>query len=86
MALLEKHLYVKQSTIPKAGKGLFTKIAIPKNNRNQSMIKASGFGREEARGESYPAIGFTINDFKIGAVKLLKSSVFHVIHSNNCFC
>ena len=33
MALLEKHLYVKQSTIPKAGKGLFTKIAIPKNTR-----------------------------------------------------
>jgi uncharacterized protein len=30
MALLEKHLYVKKSTLPNAGKGLFTKVAIPK--------------------------------------------------------
>jgi uncharacterized protein len=33
MALLEKHLVVKKSTLPNAGKGLFTKIAIPKNTR-----------------------------------------------------
>ena len=33
MALLEKHLFVKQSTIPNSGKGLFTKVAIPKNTR-----------------------------------------------------
>jgi uncharacterized protein len=30
MALLEKYLYVKKSTIPNAGKGLFTKKFIPK--------------------------------------------------------
>jgi len=30
MALLEKHLYVKKSTIPNSGKGLFTKKFIPK--------------------------------------------------------
>lgn len=30
MALLEKHLVVKRSTIPGAGKGLFTKTAITK--------------------------------------------------------
>ena len=30
MALLEKHLYVKKSQLPKAGKGLFTRIFIPK--------------------------------------------------------
>lgn len=30
MALLEKHLVIKRSTIPGAGKGLFTKIFIPK--------------------------------------------------------
>src|SRR5688572_4029776 len=30
MALFEKHLYVKKSTLPNAGKGLFTKVAIPK--------------------------------------------------------
>ena len=30
MALLEKQLYVKKSTIPNSGKGLFTKKAIPK--------------------------------------------------------
>jgi len=33
MALLEKHLYVKKSTLPGAGKGLFTKIFIPKGTR-----------------------------------------------------
>lgn len=33
MALLEKHLFVKESTIPGAGKGLFTKVAIPKGTR-----------------------------------------------------
>src|SRR5690349_17522830 len=30
MALLEKHLVVKKSKIPNAGKGLYTKIFIPK--------------------------------------------------------
>ncbi|MCE3282081.1 MAG: nuclear protein [Chitinophagaceae bacterium] len=30
MALLEKHLYVKKSRLPGAGKGLFTKVFIPK--------------------------------------------------------
>ncbi len=33
MALLEKHLEVKASTIPGAGKGLFTKVFIPKGTR-----------------------------------------------------
>jgi hypothetical protein len=33
MALLEKHLFVEESTIPGAGKGLFTKIDIPKGTR-----------------------------------------------------
>jgi SET domain-containing protein len=33
MALLEKYLYVKKSTIPDAGKGLFTKVSIPKGTR-----------------------------------------------------
>ena len=33
MALLEKHLFVKPSTIPGAGKGLFTKTDIPKGTR-----------------------------------------------------
>ena len=33
MALLEKHLVVKRSTIPGAGKGLFTKVAIEKGAR-----------------------------------------------------
>ena len=30
MALFEKHLYVKKSTLPNAGKGLFTRVEIPK--------------------------------------------------------
>lgn len=33
MALLEKHLVVKRSTIPGAGKGLFTKVPIEKGTR-----------------------------------------------------
>lgn len=33
MAFLEKHLYVKTSTLPGAGKGLFTKKFIPKGTR-----------------------------------------------------
>jgi uncharacterized protein len=33
MALLEKFLYVKKSTIPDSGKGLFTKVSIPKGTR-----------------------------------------------------
>jgi SET domain-containing protein len=30
MALFDKHLFVKKSTLPNAGKGLFTRIFIPK--------------------------------------------------------
>ena len=33
MALLRKQLYIKNSTLPNAGKGLFTKKAIPKGTR-----------------------------------------------------
>jgi SET domain-containing protein len=33
MALLEKHLFVDESTIPGAGKGLFTNVDIPKGTR-----------------------------------------------------
>lgn len=33
MALLEKELFVKKSTLPGAGKGLFTKVFIPKGTR-----------------------------------------------------
>src|SRR4051812_26593285 len=33
MALLEKQLFVKTSTIPSSGKGLFTKTFIPKGTR-----------------------------------------------------
>jgi SET domain-containing protein len=33
MALFEKHLVVKKSTIPGAGKGLFTNVDIPKDSR-----------------------------------------------------
>lgn len=33
MAFLEKQLYIKKSKIPNAGKGLFTKEAIPKGTR-----------------------------------------------------
>ncbi len=33
MALLDKHLFTKKSTLPDAGKGLFTKVLIPKGTK-----------------------------------------------------
>lgn len=33
MALLEKHLVVKKSSLPNSGKGLFTKVFIPKKTK-----------------------------------------------------
>ncbi len=33
MALLDKHLYIKKSSLPGAGKGLFTTLLIPKGMR-----------------------------------------------------
>jgi hypothetical protein len=33
MALLDKHLYIKKSTLHNAGKGLFTKVHIPKGTK-----------------------------------------------------
>lgn len=33
MPLYEKHLYVKKSTLPNAGKGLYTKVDIPKGEK-----------------------------------------------------
>lgn len=33
MALYDKHLYIKKSSLPSAGKGLFTKVFIPKGAR-----------------------------------------------------
>lgn len=33
MALYEKHLFVKKSSLPNAGKGLYTKVAIPKGEK-----------------------------------------------------
>ena len=33
MAYLEKHLYIRRSLLPKAGKGLFTSVLIPKGTR-----------------------------------------------------
>ena len=37
MALLEKHLFVQESTIPGAGKGLFTKVEIPKETQGSGI-------------------------------------------------
>lgn len=39
MPLLEKHLYIKKSQLPGAGKGLFTKINIAKDTR---MVEYKG--------------------------------------------
>ena len=39
MALLEKHLVVKRSTLPKAGKGLYTKVSI---HRGKIIVEYKG--------------------------------------------
>ena len=39
MALLEKHLVVKRSTLPKTGKGLFTKVPI---HRGKMIVEYKG--------------------------------------------
>lgn len=61
MALLEKHLYVKKSTIPGAGKGLFTKVDIPKDTR---IVEYKGRRTtwKEVKDDTSNAYIYTINN------------------------
>jgi uncharacterized protein len=64
MALLEKQLYTKKSTLPKAGKGLFTKKFIPKGSR---IVEYKGRRTtwKEVKDQNYNDYIFYINRNKV---------------------
>ena len=69
MAFLEKHLYVKKSTLPNAGKGLFTKKLIPKGTR---IVEYKGRTRSwkevQADQDESPYIYYVKRNFVIDAL------------------
>src|SRR3954471_13787581 len=69
MAFLEKHLYVKKSTLPNAGKGLFTKKLIPKGTR---IVEYKGRTRSwkevQADKDESPYIYYVKRNFVIDAL------------------
>jgi uncharacterized protein len=73
MALLEKHLEVKESTIPNSGKGLFTTAFIPKGTR---IVEYKGriTTWKEVKNDSGNGYIYTINNnHVIDAQKTLKA-------------
>lgn len=69
MAFLEKQLYVKKSTLPNAGKGLFTKKFIPKGTR---IVEYKGKTRTwkevQADDKESPYIYYVTRNFVIDAL------------------
>jgi len=69
MAFLEKQLYVKKSTLPNAGKGLFTKKFIPKGTR---IVEYKGRTRTwkevQADEDESPYIYYVKRNFVIDAL------------------
>ena len=69
MAFLEKQLYVKKSTLPNAGKGLFTKKFIPKGTR---IVEYKGRTRSwkevQADEDESPYIYYVKRNFVIDAL------------------
>jgi uncharacterized protein len=69
MAFLEKQLYVKKSTLPNAGKGLFTKKFIPKGTR---IVEYKGRTRSwkevQADEQESPYIYYVKRNFVIDAL------------------
>jgi len=69
MAFLEKQLYVKKSTLPNAGKGLFTKKFIPKGTR---IVEYKGKTRTwkevQADKDESPYIYYVKRNFVIDAL------------------
>ena len=53
MALLDKQLIIKKSTIPNAGKGLFTKVFIPKGTRIIEYKGRITTWKEVLKGDSF---------------------------------
>ena len=68
MALLEKYLFVKRSTLPNAGKGLFTKKFIPKGTRIVEYKGRIGTWREaSSNGHSSRYVLYVKRDHVIDA-------------------
>lgn len=61
MALLEKHLYLKKSSLPGAGKGLFTKIDIPKNQLIVEYVGRIELWKDVKDQDGYNAYLFRLN-------------------------
>ncbi len=72
MALLEKQLYVKKSTIPGAGKGLFTKKPIPKGTRITEYKGKITEWKEVKNDDDNPYIFYITRNHVISAQKHLK--------------
>jgi SET domain-containing protein len=69
MAFLEKQLYVKKSTLPNAGKGLFTKKFIPKGTRIvEYKGKARTWKEVQADEKESPYIYYVKRNFVIDAL------------------
>lgn len=84
MALLEKYLYTKKSTIPGAGKGLFTKVFIPKGTR---IVEYKGRiltwkQVEKMPDESYGYVFWFSNNYVIDAWKT-KKGIAHFSNDAN---
>jgi SET domain-containing protein len=74
MALLEKILVVKKSTLPGSGKGLFTKKAIPKGtNITEYKGKISNWVNANHAGGDNPYIFYVNRNHVIDALKRLSS-------------
>jgi SET domain-containing protein len=68
MALLEKYLFVKKSTLPQAGKGLFTKKFIPKGTRIvEYKGRVSTWREMSSNGHSSRYIFYVKRDYVIDA-------------------
>lgn len=74
MALLEKHLVVKKSTIPDSGLGLFTKVFIPKGSR---IVEYKGRVSKwkDVKNESDNGYLYTINNNHVINAKPFKKAL-----------
>jgi len=61
MAVLEKDLVVKKSSLPKAGKGLFTKVFIPKGTRIIEYVGKVTTWKEVLSGDEFNGYVYYIN-------------------------
>src|SRR6185437_2685301 len=61
MPFLEKHLFIKELTIPGAGKGLVTKVSIPKGTRIIEYKGRSTNWKNVLNGKRFNAYGYYVN-------------------------